>query len=571
MDLGISGLASGFDWRSFVEQMADVERIPQKRLLQEQNLLEQRTNAYSSIKTQLAVLQSRVDALKEPSLFASRAVASSDSDKLSATVSSGAPLGTFSFNVTQLATAAKLTGTSNIGASLSPSNDVSGLTLSSAGFSTPVTSGTLTVNGKQITIDTASSLQDVFTAIESATGGDVTASYDSSTDTISLSSSSEIVIGSATDTSNFFQAARLYNNGSGTISSTTSLGAVKTSATLQSGNFATAITDGGSGAGVFKINGVEIAYSQSADSLNNVISRINDSDAGVIASYDSVNDRILLTNKSTGDVGVSVEDVTGNFAAATRLSSGGLVRGNNLLYSVDGGGTLVSQTNTITEATSGIQGLTLTALDEGETKITVSSDTAAIKTAIENFITEFNKAQSIIETQTASSTDAKGAVTAGTLAGESDASEFASRLRSTAYATIAGFAQTMNQLEDIGIITNGNDNSLELDDPDKLDAALANNLSGLQKLFTDETSGIATQLDAYLESISGEDGRIDTKQKSLGEQIASIDTQILDLERIVQANRESLMQSFIAMETAQSQINQQLQFLQQRFGGGAAA
>ena len=247
------------------------------------------------------------------------------------------------------------------------------------------------------------------------------------------------------------------------------------------------------------------------------------------------------------------------------------MRGNNLLYSVDGGGTLVSQTNTITEATSGIQGLTLTALDEGETKITVSSDTAAIKTAIENFITEFNKAQSIIETQTASSTDAKGAVTAGTLAGESDVSEFASRLRSTAYATIAGFAQTMNQLEDIGIITNGNDNSLELDDPDKLDAALANNLSGLQKLFTDETSGIATQLDAYLESISGEDGRIDTKQKSLGEQIASIDTQILDLERIVQANRESLMQSFIAMETAQSQINQQLQFLQQRFGGGAAA
>ena len=192
MDLGISGLASGFDWRSFVEQMADVERIPQKRLLQEQNLLEQRTNAYSSIKTQLAVLQSRVDALKEPSLFASRAVASSDSDKLSATVSSGAPLGTFSFNVTQLATAAKLTGTSNIGASLSATNDVSGLTLSSAGFSTPVTSGTLTVNGKQITIDTASSLQDVFTAIESATGGDVTASYDSSTDTISLSSSGEI-------------------------------------------------------------------------------------------------------------------------------------------------------------------------------------------------------------------------------------------------------------------------------------------------------------------------------------------------------------------------------------------
>jgi len=39
-----------------------------------------------------------------------------------------------------------------------------------------------------------------------------------------------------------------------------------------------------------------------------------------------------------------------------------------------------------------------------------------------------------------------------------------------------------------------------------------------------------------------------------------------DLERLVQADIERMNASFVAMETAQAQIKQQLQFLQQRFG-----
>jgi flagellar hook-associated protein 2 len=567
MDLGVSGLASGFDWRTFIDQITEVERVPQQRLLLEQNQIEQRKNAYGAIKTQLAVLQNRLADLKSPDLFESRNGAVSDEDVASVDVSAGAPLGKFSFEFTQLATAAKWNGAANIGSPISATNDVSGVVLSSAGFSTAVTAGTFTVNGEQVTIATTDSLQDVFTAIETATGGTVTGSYDSATDSITLTATSgEIVLGSATDTSNFLRVAQLYNNGTGTITSASSLGAVSRSATLATGNFATAIDDGGAGAGAFRINGVEIAFSATADSLNNVIDRINDSDAGVIASYDQVNDRVILTNKDTGDVGISVEDVTGNFAAATGLAGGALARGNNLLYSVNGGGTLISQTNTITEETSGIAGLSLTALGESTVDVTVTADTAKVKTAIESFIEEYNKAQSIIETNTASSTDAKGKVTAGTLSGESDANEIASLLRSTAYGAISAFAAEMNQLADIGIITNGNDNSLKIDDDEALDAALSGNLDGLRELFTDEVDGIAVRLDAYLEQTIGDEGTLSDKDSTLADQIADIDTQVADLERVVQSNRERLIESFIAMETAQAQINQQLQFLSQRFG-----
>lgn len=243
----------------------------------------------------------------------------------------------------------------------------------------------------------------------------------------------------------------------------------------------------------------------------------------------------------------------------------------NLLYTVNGGGTLISQTNVVTEESSGIAGLNVTALDESEVTITVTSDTEKVKTAIKSFIEEYNKAQSILEANTASSTDSKGKVTAGTLSNDSEASELASKLRSMAYTVISTLAADMNQLADIGIKTNGNDNSLELEDEELLDSSLANNLNGVRSLFTNDTTGLAVKLDTYLEDTIGDDGTLAEKDTRLAKEIAGIDTQISDLERIVESNRLRLIDSFIAMETAQAQINQQLQFLMQRFGGSTAA
>jgi flagellar hook-associated protein 2 len=105
---------------------------------------------------------------------------------------------------------------------------------------------------------------------------------------------------------------------------------VKLSAALTDSNLSTAVTDGGAGAGMFRINGVEISFSE-ADSMSAVIQRINDSAAGVQASYDTLNDHMVLTNRVTGDLGIGLEDVTGNFLAATGLSGGSLERGRDLL------------------------------------------------------------------------------------------------------------------------------------------------------------------------------------------------------------------------------------------------
>ena len=565
MELGVAGLASGFDWRALVDQISNVERSPQRGLLTEQNTLQQRNDAYTGIKTQLAVLQSRVDALKEPSLFEARLAATGDATIASASASAGAAQGSHAFDFVQLATAAQRLGSANVGAPLSATNDVSALTLSSAGFAGAVTAGTFTVNGQQITIATSDTLQSVFAQISTATGGAVAATYSAATDKISLSSGSEIVLGSATDTSNFLTLAKLHNHGDGSITSAGALGGIRSEGTLAGANFATAVSDGGSGAGAFKINGVSIAFSATGDSVKNVLDRINDSTAGVNASYDAVNDRFTLTNKATGDVGVALEDVTGNFLAATGLSGGTLARGKDLVYTVDGGGQLTSQSNTITEASSGLAGLSVTALKVGTTTVDVSSDTSKIKAAITSFLSDYNKMQSLIDTQTASSTDTKGKVTAGVLAAENDVSDLASRLRATANASVSGLTGTLKSLNDLGIVSNGDDNSLKLEDEDRLAAALTDNLSSVKAIFADGTNGLAVKLGAYLERTVGDDGTLPARQTNLTKQAAAIDTQVSDMERVVQANRQRLLDSFVAMETAQANISNQLKYLQKTF------
>jgi len=571
MELGLAGLASGFDWRSLVDKLSDVERTPQKRLRAEQSTLQNRNNAFGSIKTQLNVLKNRVAALSSNEVLQARKATVSDSTVLTANAAPGSASGTFEFNITQLATASKTVGASGIGANLYPSNNVSSGTLASKGFNPPITAGTFTVDGAQITIDpSVDTLQDVFDRIDAASQNKIQGSYSAVDDKISLrrvgGPQPTLVIGSATDTSNFLSVARLANNGTNQIDSATSLGSITPTATLNAANFQTAISDGGAGAGEFKINGVSISFNASADSVQNLMDRINASSAGVTISYDRINDQFTLTNKVTGNLGVAVEDVTGNFLEAAGLITGANFQaGKDLLFSINNGPQLSSHSNTLTSEATGIDGLSINVLKTGTSTVSLASDSSTIKGAIKSFIDDYNRAQSTIDSLTSSSTDSAGKVTRSTLAGDTDANEIASKLRGIAFNQATGLSGVLNSLAKIGIDTTGDNDLLNLEDETALDAAIANNLSGLKTLFNDPTNGIATKLSAYLDNTIGEDGTLIARQDALTKQSSEIDTQVTDLEKRVQANRQRLIDSFVQMETAQSSLNQQLKFLQQRF------
>jgi flagellar hook-associated protein 2 len=576
--LAITGLASGLNWSTIVTELANAERAPETQWQQQQSTIASQQSAYATITSDLTTLQTDAQTLLDPSFFSSVTAASSDASVASASVTSGTPTGNYAFDITQLATAAQVNGSTYVSQVLDPGGDPSTVTIGTAGFSTPVSAGTFTVNGAQVTLATTDSLQSVFDKIASATNNQVTASYDATTDKITLTSGGPITLGSATDTSNFLQVAQLYNNNggatnnTGTITSATALGHVNTLADMSGADLQTPITDGGSGNGEFTINGVVFNYDASTDSVQDILDNINQSSAGVSASYDPNNNRFVLTNNTTGDVGISLQDVTGNFLAATGLAGGALTHGQNLLYTLNGGAQqLVSQSNIIGSSSSGIAGLSVTAQATGTATVSVSTDTSTISTNIQQFVTDYNTLQSYMTSQQSVTTAADGTVTPGTLTGDTSTTTLVSGLRSlmAQVENIAGTSGAITQLSDLGFQSNGNDNTIALSNASTLSSVLAGNLNDVRALFSDPTKGLAVQMNTLITNTIGPNGTLPVRTADLTQQTTDISTQISNLETKISNDSAQWNSEFANMETAESQTNSELTYITQGVTNGS--
>ncbi len=579
-NLAISGLASGMDWATIVTELANAERAPETQWQASQTTIATEQSAYSTISTELSTLQLDAENLMDPSFFGSVTASSSNTAVASASASSGTPVGAYTFDISQLATASQLTGTAGVSQVLDPGGDPGSVTIGSAGFSSPVTAGTFTVDGAPVTIATTDSLQDVFNAIASATANKVTASYSATTDKISLTSSdgSAITLGSATDTSNFLQVAQLYSdNGgntqnTGTVTSTAALGHVNTTAVMSSADLKTPIAGGSSGSGSFVINGVTFGYNPTTDTIQDILNNINESAAGVSASYNSVSNQFVLANDNTGDVGISMKDVTGNFLAATGLSGGAMKLGANLQYTLNGGAqTIVSQSNTIDSTSSGILGLSVTATSPGTTTVNVASDTTTISNQIQQFVTDYNTLQTYMTSQQAVVSAADGTVQPGTLTGDSTTTDMVNNLRSAIDAVVdpSGSTGAVTSLADLGFQSNGQNDSLSLTDSSTLTTMLTSHLSDVEALFTNSTSGLATSVNSYIVSVTGTNGILPNRTADLTAQNTDLTNQISNLESKINADTDTWNSEFQNMETAESQTNQELTYLSQSVSSGS--
>ncbi len=559
----MSGLASGINWTNIINDMAAGESAPITQMQAQQTTINSKKTAYQTIGTDLTNLQSDLTKLSSASFFHSTTVSSSNSGVATATTTSGTPVGAYTFAVSQLATSAAQNGSAVSAQSINSTTDVSNLVLGAAALADPISGGTFTVNGKIITIATSDTMQSVFDQISTATGGAVTGGYDPGKDEITLSSSSPIVLGSSADTSNFLQATQLFTNGSGAVSSLNALAGINLNAAASQSNLSGGIVDDGNGQGAFEINGVTINFDASSDSINDILQSINTSEAGVTASYDGPNQHFVLTNNNTGNMGMTMQDVSGNFLAATGLSSGTAQAGVNLKYSINGGATMTSASNTINASSEGLAGLSVTAQSTGSTSIAVNSDTSTIATAITNLVNDYNTIQNYITSQTTSTSSTSsttGATTStpGVLTGDMDAEDIATSLRHLINSSpLSGVIQNLNSL---GISSNGHDNTLTANTA-VLNAALADNLGQVTQLFTKPTTGLAAMLGGFLSSTLGNSGVVSNKEKSFTSQNTAIGTSITNLQTKI-TNDEAVMQSqFVAMEDAINSINVDKQYL----------
>ena len=548
MGVTIAGTFSGLDVSTIISTLIAADSVPITNLQTQDTNLGNQSTALGLLSTSLGQVSLSLQSLGAAGLLTSQTATSSDTSVGSATASTGAISGTTDLNITQLATTSVLRS-GNASGSASDTKltapPAASDSLDSVLDETSVAGQTFSINGTQITLSDSDTLQSVLDQINSSVAG-VTASYDGGTGKISLASSSPIVLGSGSDTSDFLQQTELFNNGSGSVSSSVGLGRIDTDTDLASAGLRTTPT-----AGNFTVNGVSINYT-AGESLNDVISSINSSTAGVTATYDSYEDQLVLSATSRGPQSITVADGTSNLASALRLttSDSDVAIGQPTLFTVNGSSTVrQSDSNILTAAQLGLTGVNFTATATGATQVTVAPDVTSIASAINAFVSAYNSAQSLVASDMY--VDPTDSTQNGILSTDTNLTFLASQLRSITDGSTSNTA-VVRMLSDLGVASNATDNTLTTVDTTKLQDALTNHLGDVEALFNDPTTGltntIQSTLSVYNDSLSGV---IVNEQNNISDEISYNKAQISTMQEQLNAQQTALENEFALLDEAE--------------------
>ncbi|MCC6174438.1 MAG: flagellar filament capping protein FliD [Chloroflexi bacterium] len=313
----IGGLSSGLDTKSIIDQLMSIERQPLLQLQKQQSDLNTRAKAVGSLKSYMAGLQTVLKNLADRSTINAKS-ATTDTPStmpavLTATASADAVNGSFKVTVSQLATSTRITSAAPLGSVVDPNAP-----LGSAGFRYALTTGTFSINGKSMTVNDTTTLNDVITAINGS-GAGVTATLVPDADgrpnnrvQLLANPGQGLQLGSLADTSNVL---RLLNLSDAVISGYTAA-TTNSGASAVAGALNTSVT----------INGVTTAISQSNagfDASQNaqfIASAINGNSANTVTAQAQVDGTITLVQKTAGSqqaIDVSAAGVGTGLAAGT--------------------------------------------------------------------------------------------------------------------------------------------------------------------------------------------------------------------------------------------------------------
>jgi flagellar hook-associated protein 2 len=563
------GLISGLDTNALVTQLLSLERKPITRLNSQIGVLKKQQTAVRSVRTQLLSLRNKAQDFRLNQIFNAFNSDSSDKEVITSTISGANPVqGSFALNVTQLASATNANSSAKLGSAIN-----NAAVLNSSGINTAVEAGTFTINGVQFTVDPATqSLDDIITAINGSSAG-VTASYNATTDTVSLANTvpantAVINFSAQGDTSNILSALNLRNatqstNGFGSteVTSTVNLGAVDSTDVINTINF----SGGAVTAGSFSINGVSITVDPTTDTVQDVLERINGSDANVTASFDSATDRIRLTSNTLGSRTIAFGAVgdTSNFLTVSNLAAATQTAGNDASFTINGGPALTRNTNEVNDA---IAGVTLKFLSQGTSTVTVTSDNDKIVEGVEAFIAEFNTTVNSIRDITGVGKD---------LAGDGGIRSLENYLRSNIFNQIPGLSGDYSSLLDIGISTGDDFSATESPqlklDKEKFLKALQADRNNVESIFSNNAgTGIADTFFSFLDEATKSTGFLNERAKANGtidRQIQSLNDSIERQEDRLGQYEERLRRQFLNLETMSANFqNQSAALSGARFG-----
>ena len=584
--ISISGIASGLNTSQIIQELIQADSAPMKQMQQEMSTDQANNSLFQSIETNTSALQQAAFNLTQDATVKSMLATSSNTSALTATAGSGAAAGTYTITVNQLATSTVATSSNALGVPISSTSQL----LSSANTADPITTGnfTLTVgqsNGTQtaysIAVNSGDTWQNVFDRINTTTGGLVSASLSGNKITLTGASGvTGVVMGNQDDTSNFLAQAHLdtatYNPTTLTATSTGPVGVAQIDSTLANAQLSTALT---ATTGDFKINGADITWDSSVDTITSIINKINASSAGVVASYDASDDKLVVNSKNTGAQNIDFQDVNGNLLQALQLGTSSEVTGKDASITVSGMN-LDPTTNqpqpiysTSNDFSSVLPGVDIKALEAGQqSTLTISHDTGTLVSAVNNFITQFNQTIDAINTATAQGQP---------LAFNSDLMNLEDSLYNMVSTPVTGLSGSYTTLMDLGISTSTNDKSHLSLDQNTLLAAVQANPDQVAAIFeqtapnpSDPTNptpqGVMAVLNQYLFNADGTNGIFQNQQNETNSLVSDLQNSIQQQQDMLNTQQQNLQQEFTAMEVAISKLKSQDGSVASQLGGSAS-
>ncbi|MDR0138776.1 flagellar hook-associated protein 2 [Metabacillus idriensis] len=589
----IGGLASGMDIDSLVADLMKAERMPLDKLKQNKQTLEWQRDGYREMNSLLFAFRNATFDMKLSSNYRARSTNSSNSEKVTATATSSASTSSYSISkVDQLASAATKVNAGAISASgskVDPSKSLYEIKDSFANQNFNWQTGTV----KNQTITAAADGSSLKLTLES---GEVLKNFDK--DAVVKVDGKSFTLVTGTPQAGEVQ---LDSNGNLTFLETVKKGStVKVDYVIDStDNYMSFDMQTHTSKGQIKEN----FLIQGTESLNTVFNKINSSQLGVTALYDSFSDKITLTRKETGDFNTAGNEIitsAGFLNNVLRFGSGTETGGQNAKFTVNG---LSTERTSNTFEMSGVTFTlkdTFTAADPA-VSINVTNDTNAVFDNIKKFVTLYNETIAKIQGKTDEtryrdyqplSDEERESLTdkqqeqwdekaqSGLLRKDSILTGALSQMRSDFYSTLsAASGSSFTHLSNIGISTTSNyrEGGKLIIDEAKLKKAIEENPEGVEKLFTSNgpTSGekgiitnLYDNLKTTMDKLNAKAGTSSStsQQFTIGRNLSSIDNQINRFEDRLTQVEDRYWAQFTAMEKAIQRSNDQMNYLMQQFG-----
>jgi flagellar hook-associated protein 2 len=569
-----TGLSSGIDTTSIVNQLIAVESAPKTLLMNQQSITNLQNQDFSDISTKLYALKSASDALRDFTLYAgSPAATSSDPTKLTATATSAAAASSYNVVVTNIARAAvsQQTATSDVstfgtlyagnGAYAATSTALTGLTTSTGAAAGYTVGQTITLNSTQGgTANTAS-----FTVTATSTVGDLVnfMQQNMAGSAVALQPGGVLQVTSAPGLDQANTGVSL----SGTVGAASSVQAATGNTTL-------------SAAGGMDIasSGISIHVDLTAGmTMSDVAAAINAKNGTVTAT--TANGMLRLSATQTGAASaIQISNVTGG-AAAIGLST--QVAGTDAHGSVDGTA-FTSASNTVTSAVQGVSINLTTATGPDGIALTVNPaqvDTAGIIAKVQAFVTAYNAVISTASTEVAEKTvinpTSQSDILKGAMFGDSRLQSIIDSLRSAMIAPVSGLSGAQSIASFAGLSTgafgSGDTTGLLTLDVTALTKSLNGGSGALKQLFMND--GSSSDVDGLMQRMSDlswnavkSDGTIATAIQATSDHSQDLQTQIDAMTAMLTQRMATMKAEFTAMETSLSDLKSQQSQLESALG-----